>query len=88
MKFIHLLLCSVFTFFVLYGPQPILPLLARDHSLSEAEAGLLMTVTMLPLAIAPLAYGYIFLNADHNYTINPLFFKPKHIFKLNINLNE
>ena len=64
MKFIHLLLCSVFTFFVLYGPQPILPLLASDHSLSEAEAGLLMTVTMLPLAIAPLAYGYILLNAD------------------------
>ena len=57
MKFAHLLLCSVFTFFVLYGPQPILPELAKSYALSSAQAGLLMTATMLPLAIAPLLYG-------------------------------
>lgn len=57
MKFAHLLLCSVFTFFVLYGPQPILPELAKSYALNSAQAGLLMTATMLPLAIAPLVYG-------------------------------
>ena len=64
MKFIHLLLCSVFTFFVLYGPQPILPLLAKSYQLTSAEAGLLMTATMLPLAIAPLLYGYLLLRIN------------------------
>lgn len=64
MKFIHLLLCSVFTFFVLYGPQPILPLLAKSYHLTSAQAGLLMTVTMLPLAVAPLVYGYLLLRIN------------------------
>ena len=45
--------------FVLYAPQPLLPIFAHLYGLSEASAGLLMTVTMLPLAIAPLSYGYL-----------------------------
>ena len=64
MKFTHLLLCSLFTFFVLYGPQPILPLLASHYNLSASQAGLLMTATMLPLAISPLVYGYILLKVN------------------------
>ena len=64
MKFIHLLLCSLFTFFVLYGPQPILPLLAVHYDLSASQAGLLMTATMFPLAVAPLVYGYILLKIN------------------------
>lgn len=64
MKFIHLLLCSVFTFFVLYGPQPILPELAEVFSLTSYQAGLLMTATMLPLAIAPLVFGYLLLRVN------------------------
>jgi YNFM family putative membrane transporter len=58
------MLCSLFTFFVLYGPQPILPLLSEHYDLSVSQAGLLMTVTMLPLAIAPLVYGYILLKVN------------------------
>lgn len=57
MQLRHLLLCSVFIFFVLYAPQPLLGLFARHFSVSPAAAGSLMTATMLPLAIAPLVYG-------------------------------
>ncbi len=59
MKLSHLLVCSVFTFFVLYAPQPILPLLSAQFAVSPASIGSLMTATMVPLAIAPLFYGFI-----------------------------
>ena len=45
--------------FVLYAPQPLLPLFASLYTVSEPTAGLIMTATMLPLAIAPLSYGYL-----------------------------
>ena len=52
-------LCATFVAFcTLYTPQPILPLLAAEFSISPGEAGLLMTVTLLPLGIAPVVYGY------------------------------
>ena len=35
-----------------------LPLLAREFAISPGDAGLLMTVTLLPLGIAPVVYGY------------------------------
>ncbi len=54
-----LLTAAALSIFVLYAPQPLLPLFADIYGLSEAEAGLLMTVTMLPLAIAPLSYGFL-----------------------------
>jgi len=60
MRFIHLLSCSVFIFFVLYAPQPLLPLFAQTFNVSPAVAGSLMTATMIPLAIAPLFYGLLF----------------------------
>jgi len=67
MRLPHLLLCSVFIFFVLYAPQPLLSLFASDFDVSPAFAGSLMTATMLPLAIAPLVYGLFLANK------NPLF---------------
>lgn len=45
--------------FVLYAPQPLLPLFADLYGVNEPTAGLIMTATMLPLAIAPLSYGYL-----------------------------
>jgi len=64
MRIFHLLLCSLFIFFVLYAPQPLLGLFATQFSVSPAAAGSLMTATMVPLAIAPLIYGLIL--AKHN----------------------
>ena len=57
MRLPHLLFCSVFIFFVLYAPQPLLSLFATEFNVAPAVAGSLMTATMLPLAIAPLVYG-------------------------------
>lgn len=52
------LIATVASFSTLYIPQPMLPLLAESFGVSAGEAGLLMTVAMLPLAIAPSVYGY------------------------------
>ena len=57
MSLFKLLLCSVCTFLVLYAPQPLLPVFSELYNVSIATSGALMTVTMLPLAIAPLCYG-------------------------------
>ncbi len=59
MRISHLLLCSLFIFFVLYAPQPLLGLFATQFSVTPANAGSLMTATMLPLAVAPLVYGLL-----------------------------
>ncbi|WP_419147036.1 MFS transporter [Pseudoalteromonas 'SMAR'] len=59
MPVIHLLLCSIFIFFVLYAPQPLLAEFAQQFSVSASQAGTLMSATMLPLAIAPICYGLI-----------------------------
>lgn len=56
---LSILLLTVLGFCVLYAPQPLLPLLAGTFSRSPADASLLITVTLLPLAIAPLGYGYL-----------------------------
>jgi len=52
------LIATVIAFSTLYIPQPMLPLLADQFGVSPGEAGLLMTLAMLPLAIAPVMYGY------------------------------
>ena len=46
----------------IYAPQPLLPILASAFGVSEATASLVTTATMLPLGLAPLAYGF-FLDA-------------------------
>lgn len=52
------LIATVIAFSTLYIPQPMLPLLAQEFGVSAGEAGLLMTLAMLPLAVAPVLYGY------------------------------
>jgi YNFM family putative membrane transporter len=53
------LTAAALSVFVLYAPQPLLPLFANLYGVNEPTAGLIMTATMLPLAIAPLSYGYL-----------------------------
>ena len=55
--FLGLLYIAVCTLAVLYAPQPLLNVLRQDFGISEADAGLAISVTLLPLGIAPLAYG-------------------------------
>lgn len=43
----------------LYTPQPLLPVLAAEFGVGEARASLLISIAMLPLAIAPIAYGFL-----------------------------
>ncbi len=50
--------CTIIAFAILYEHQPLLPLLARQWNRSLSDAALLTTVTMIPLALAPLIYGY------------------------------
>lgn len=50
--------CTITAFAVLYEHQPLLPLLADQWKRSINDAALLTTVTMLPLAVAPILYGY------------------------------
>lgn len=56
---VSILLLTVFGFCSLYAPQPLLPVLAEEFGRSPAQVSLLITVTMLPLAFAPILYGYV-----------------------------
>ncbi|AOV18660.1 hypothetical protein BJI67_14635 [Acidihalobacter aeolianus] len=53
------LYCTVVAVAILYEHQALLPLLARHWGVGLSDAALLTTVTMTPLAIAPLLYGYV-----------------------------
>jgi len=53
------LFCAALAFAVLYIPQPILPLLADFYNSDMSTASLLITVTMVPLGLAPMVYGYM-----------------------------
>lgn len=46
------------SFSTLFSPQPLLPLLGEDFSISEVQASTLITAVLLPLGIAPVVYGY------------------------------
>lgn len=50
---------TVITIAVLYAPQPLLPVFAHDFSVRSSSAALLVSLTLAPLALAPLCYGYI-----------------------------
>lgn len=54
-----LYLLTLLAYSILYAPQPILPALAEEFNSSANQAALLTTAVMLPLAIAPLSYGYL-----------------------------
>ncbi len=56
--FLGLLYVAAFTFAALYGPQPLLSAIRNEYTaLSASTVTLLMTVTILPLSVAPLVYG-------------------------------
>ncbi len=50
---------TVAAFATLYVPQPILPVLAAEFGIAPTDAALLITVTLIPLGVAPLVYGYV-----------------------------
>ncbi|RLA42720.1 MAG: MFS transporter [Gammaproteobacteria bacterium] len=51
--------CTIVSFAILYEQQPLLPLFAELWDRSASDVALLTTVTMVPLALAPLIYGYM-----------------------------
>ncbi|SHJ12211.1 MFS transporter, YNFM family, putative membrane transport protein [Malonomonas rubra DSM 5091] len=53
------LLNTVLALSALYAPQPLLPTLSQTFTISREAAAGLTTVTFIPLAIAPLLYGYL-----------------------------
>lgn len=55
---ITILGASVLCFTSLYVPQPILPVLGRAFGVSQADAAMLVGISMIPMAIAPIVYGY------------------------------
>lgn len=55
--FLGLLYIAVCTLGILYAPQPLLNVIREEFGTSEASAGLVMSVALLPLGIAPLLYG-------------------------------
>ncbi|MCD8554980.1 MFS transporter [Seleniivibrio sp.] len=58
-EFLILLFATVMTISSLYAPQPVQPLIAEEFGLTMSQASLLTTATMVPLAVAPVFYGYI-----------------------------
>ena len=52
------LLTTFLVFCTLYTPQPLLPQLAAEFGVSMTDAALLITVTLIPLGLAPVLYGY------------------------------
>src|SRR6266704_1147434 len=59
MRILLAMTATVFAYVVLYSPQPLLPFLANTFGVAKSQAALLITVTMLPMSIAPLSYGYL-----------------------------
>lgn len=51
--------CTIIAFAILYEHQPLLPLLREHWGRSIGDISLLTTVTLFPLALAPLLYGFI-----------------------------
>lgn len=56
---VPILFNAIITFSALYAPQPLLPTLGHEFDVSRETAASLITVTFIPLALAPLFYGYL-----------------------------
>lgn len=54
-----LLTITVITIAVLYAPQPLLPVFSHDFAVRNSSTALLISLTLAPLALAPLCYGYV-----------------------------
>ncbi len=52
-------IAAIFSYFVLYSPQPLLPFFAEYYHIDITSAGALMTATLIPLAAAPMLYGHL-----------------------------
>lgn len=53
------ILNTILALSALYAPQPLLPVLSQEFAVSREAAAALTTVTFIPLALAPLVYGYL-----------------------------
>ncbi len=58
-EILPILFNTILALSVLYAPQPLLPVLSQQFEVSREAAAALITVTFIPLALAPLAYGYL-----------------------------
>ena len=58
-NFFGIIFTTVFTFSAIYAPQPLLNVLGAEFSVDKATASLLITVTLLPLGLAPILYGLL-----------------------------
>lgn len=56
-EYFALLTVTVLTFMGFYCPQPLLDTIAVSEGIAKPAAGLLMTVTIFPFALAPFLYG-------------------------------
>lgn len=54
-----ILYITALAFMALYVPQPLLPLLSEELHVSTAQVSLLISVTLFPLSLAPILYGFI-----------------------------
>jgi MFS transporter, YNFM family, putative membrane transport protein len=59
MRILLAMMATVFAYVVLYSPQPLLPFFSHTFGVAKSQAALLITVTMLPMSLAPLSYGYL-----------------------------
>lgn len=58
-KLLIIIFTTILTFSALYAPQPIQPIIMDYFKISQSSSALLTTVTMFPLSIAPIFYGYM-----------------------------
>lgn len=58
-KLFIIVFCTIMTFSALYAPQPVQPIIMEYFGVSQSRSALLTTVTMLPLSIAPIFYGFL-----------------------------
>lgn len=54
-----IVITTILVFCTIYPPQVLLPFFAGRFAVSESQAALLTAITLFPLGIAPLSYGYI-----------------------------
>lgn len=54
-----ILYTAIAAFCALYAPQPLLALLSQQFQIDPSQTSLLITVTLLPLGLAPIFYGLI-----------------------------
>lgn len=54
-----ILYLAMISFCALYAPQPLLASFSEQFHIAPEHASLLITVTLLPLGVAPVLYGYV-----------------------------